>query len=46
MCNHVDCAAIEEQVLEERWEGDDLTCDVYGWVVCRDCGVDFACTPQ
>ena len=46
MCSHTNWSVIEDEVAEERWEGDDLTCDIYTWAVCQECGVDFACQPQ
>lgn len=43
MCPHINCQTIEEEMTEERWEGDTYVQDVFCWVVCEDCGDDFAC---
>lgn len=43
MCDHVEVDIIEEEVAEERWEGDLYVQDIFSWVVCRECGDDFAC---
>jgi hypothetical protein len=43
MCSHDNCQTIEEGLTEERWEEDLYVQDFFDWVVCADCGVDFAC---
>lgn len=44
MCPHVHTAVIKEGMVEEGWEEGDLYVkNTYDWVVCNDCGDDFAC---
>ena len=43
MCEHLDVSSIEEGLTEERWEGDFYVQNIFDWVVCRECGVDFGC---
>lgn len=45
MCDHLDVDVIDEEMSQERWEGDLYTQDIFCWVVCRECGDDFACSP-
>lgn len=46
MCPHVDAQVIEEEMTEERWEGDFYVQNTFCWMVCPECGDDFACTPR
>jgi hypothetical protein len=43
MCEHLDVSSIEEGLTEERWEGDFYTQNIFDWVLCNECGVDFCC---
>ena len=43
MCSHDYCQTLEEGLTEERWEGDLYVQDVFDWLLCEDCGEDFAC---
>jgi len=44
MCPHSNSQIIQEEMTEEYWEeGDVYSQRVFDWVLCPDCGEDFAC---
>lgn len=42
-CGETVWNVIEENMTVEHWEGDLYVQDIFTWVVCSECGDDFAC---
>ena len=43
MCQHNNASVIEENVSQEKWEGDLYVQEFFSWYYCPDCDDDFAC---
>jgi hypothetical protein len=42
MCAHENALLINDEIVEEKWEGDFYTQKFYSWYHCQECGSDLS----